>query len=54
MLGRANSRMKDLYDVWVVSRNFEFKDGKGKPIRTGSSLLNQVITFILSITLKGS
>ncbi|WFU45821.1 nucleotidyl transferase AbiEii/AbiGii toxin family protein (plasmid) [Bradyrhizobium sp. CB82] len=28
MLGRANSRMKDLYDVWVLSRNFEFKDGK--------------------------
>ena len=25
MLGRANSRMKDLYDVWVLSRNFEFK-----------------------------
>ncbi len=28
MLGRANSRMKDLYDVLVLSRNFEFKDGK--------------------------
>lgn len=28
MLGRANSRMKDLYDVWVLSRRFEFKDGK--------------------------
>jgi predicted nucleotidyltransferase component of viral defense system len=26
MLGRANSRMKDLYDIWVLSRNFEFKD----------------------------
>jgi predicted nucleotidyltransferase component of viral defense system len=25
MLGRANSRMKDLYDIWVLSRNFEFK-----------------------------
>jgi hypothetical protein len=24
MLGRANSRMKDLYDIWVLSRNFEF------------------------------
>jgi predicted nucleotidyltransferase component of viral defense system len=28
MLGRANSRMKDLYDIWVLSRNFEFKDDK--------------------------
>ena len=28
MLGRANSRMKDLYDIWILSRNFEFKDGK--------------------------
>ncbi len=28
MLGRANSRMKDLYDVWALSRNFEFEDGK--------------------------
>jgi predicted nucleotidyltransferase component of viral defense system len=25
MLGRANSRMKDLYDVWVLSRTSEFK-----------------------------
>ncbi len=24
-LGRANSRMKDLYDIWVLSRAFEFK-----------------------------
>jgi predicted nucleotidyltransferase component of viral defense system len=23
--GRANSRMKDLYDIWVLSTNFEFK-----------------------------
>ena len=28
MLGRANSRMKDLYDIWVLSRNFEFKGDK--------------------------
>jgi predicted nucleotidyltransferase component of viral defense system len=28
MLGRANSRMKDLYDIWVLSRNFEFKDDR--------------------------
>lgn len=27
-LGRANSRMKDFYDIWVLSRNFEFKDDK--------------------------
>ncbi len=26
MLGRANSRMKDLYDIWVLSRTYEFKD----------------------------
>jgi predicted nucleotidyltransferase component of viral defense system len=24
-LGRANSRMKDLYDIWVLSRTHEFK-----------------------------
>jgi predicted nucleotidyltransferase component of viral defense system len=28
MLGRANSRMKDFYDIWVLSQTFEFKDGK--------------------------
>lgn len=26
VLGRANSRMKDLYDIWVLSRTFDFKD----------------------------
>ncbi|MBK4214697.1 nucleotidyl transferase AbiEii/AbiGii toxin family protein [Paracoccus caeni] len=25
-LGRANSRMKDLYDIWVLSRSFTFDD----------------------------
>jgi predicted nucleotidyltransferase component of viral defense system len=25
-LGRANSRMKDVYDIWVLSRTHEFKD----------------------------
>jgi predicted nucleotidyltransferase component of viral defense system len=25
MLGRANSRMKDIYDIWVLSRASEFK-----------------------------
>jgi predicted nucleotidyltransferase component of viral defense system len=25
MLGRANSRMKDIYDIWVLSRTHEFK-----------------------------
>ena len=24
MLGRANSRMKDLYAIWVLSRRYEF------------------------------
>jgi predicted nucleotidyltransferase component of viral defense system len=24
MLGRANSRMKDFYDIWILSRSFEF------------------------------
>jgi predicted nucleotidyltransferase component of viral defense system len=24
-LGRANSRMKDYYDIWVLSRSYEFK-----------------------------
>jgi predicted nucleotidyltransferase component of viral defense system len=28
MLGRANSRMKDLYDIWVLSRNFKFDGDK--------------------------
>jgi predicted nucleotidyltransferase component of viral defense system len=28
MLGRANSRMKDLYDIWVLSRNFKFNGDK--------------------------
>jgi hypothetical protein len=26
MLGRTNSRMKDFYDIWVLSRTSEFKD----------------------------
>lgn len=25
MLGRANSRMKDFHDIWVLKRTFEFK-----------------------------
>jgi predicted nucleotidyltransferase component of viral defense system len=29
-LGRANSRMKDFYDIWVLSRTFEFKDDRLK------------------------
>jgi Nucleotidyl transferase AbiEii toxin, Type IV TA system len=24
-LGRANSRMKDLYDIWILARSYEFK-----------------------------
>ena len=28
MLGRANSRMKDLYDIWVLSRSFKFTDDR--------------------------
>ena len=27
-LGRANSRMKDLYDIWLTSRTYEFKDDR--------------------------
>lgn len=30
MLGRANSRMKDFYDIWLLSRTTEFK-GEGLP-----------------------
>jgi predicted nucleotidyltransferase component of viral defense system len=26
VLGRANSRMKDLYDIWLLSQTYEFKD----------------------------
>jgi hypothetical protein len=25
MLGRANSRMKDYYDIWALSHSYEFK-----------------------------
>jgi hypothetical protein len=32
-LGRANSRMKDLYDIWLLSRTHEFTgDGLGRAI----------------------
>ena len=27
-LGRANSRMKDFYDVWILSRSFSFEDDR--------------------------
>jgi len=27
-LGRANTRMKDFYDIWVLSRTFEFADDR--------------------------
>jgi predicted nucleotidyltransferase component of viral defense system len=33
MLGRANSRMKDFYDIWLLSRTHEFKgDGLARAI----------------------
>lgn len=28
MLGRANSRMKDFYDIWLLSQSFEFEVGR--------------------------
>jgi len=28
MLGRANSRMKDFYDIWILSRSFDFNDDR--------------------------
>ena len=28
LLGRANSRMKDFYDIWVLSRTSEFNDDR--------------------------
>ena len=28
VLGRANSRMKDLYDIWLLSQAYEFKDDR--------------------------
>ena len=28
MLGLANSRMKDFYDVWILSRSYEFDDDR--------------------------
>lgn len=27
-LGRANSRMKDFYDIWILSRSFDFDDDR--------------------------
>ncbi len=27
-LGRANSRMKDFYDIWILSRSFAFDDDR--------------------------
>lgn len=27
-LGRANSRMKDYYDLWILSRSFDFEQGR--------------------------
>lgn len=27
-LGRANSRMKDFYDIWILSRSFSFEDDR--------------------------
>jgi hypothetical protein len=33
MLGRATSRMKDWYDIWVLSRTYTFKgDGLARAI----------------------
>ncbi len=28
MLGRVNSRMKDFYDIWILSRSFDFGDDR--------------------------
>jgi hypothetical protein len=28
MLGPANSRMKDFYDIWILSRFFDFSDDR--------------------------
>jgi predicted nucleotidyltransferase component of viral defense system len=28
VLGRANSRMKDFYDIWLLSRTYDFKDDR--------------------------
>ncbi len=28
ILGRANSRMKDFYDIWILSRSFDFGDDR--------------------------
>src|SRR3546814_16837586 len=27
-LGRANSRMKDFYDIWILKRSFSFDDDR--------------------------
>ena len=28
VLGRANSRMKDFYDIWLLNQSFQFDDGR--------------------------
>jgi len=32
MLGRVNSRMKDFYDIWILSRSFDFDDRLARAI----------------------
>jgi hypothetical protein len=32
MLGRLNSRMKDSYDIWILSRSFDFGDDRLREI----------------------
>lgn len=31
MLGRANTRMKDFYDIWLLSRSLDFSGGELAP-----------------------
>jgi predicted nucleotidyltransferase component of viral defense system len=44
VLGRANSRMKDLYDIWALSRAYEFKgDALARAIAATFARRNTVI-----------
>ena len=49
VLGRANSRMKDYFDFWMLSQSFEFE--RSRLARTISSTIAQRRTAIPEVTL---
>jgi Nucleotidyl transferase AbiEii toxin, Type IV TA system len=43
-LGRANSRMKDFYDIWLLTQTQEFRDNK--PARAIAATFDRGVTAI--------